>query len=115
MMVPATLILAPNGQAAPRPRKPPNPPPPPHPFYPQMRHEAREANVAAASQTTPLVWNGGRIQDTTNIVAIYWLPSGYHYETGTAATAAGDYRYSALIDRYFKDVNGSTFYNPTTQ
>ncbi len=85
-----------------------------HAFWPQGPG-GREAGVAPASTSIPLKNLGGRVQDWARTYTIFWLPPGYHYETGSAATSTGDQRYWTLIDRYLNDVGFSTFYNPTTQ
>src|SRR5262249_55507514 len=64
------------------------------------------ASVSAASQTSPLRPGTGPVQDFTKTYAIFWLPPGYTYESGTSGSSS---RYIGLIERYLSDIGGSTF------
>jgi hypothetical protein len=74
--------------------------------------------IARADTVTNMVFHGGNIMPTSATYAIFWLPTGTHYEpaTGVAATdAANDTRYENLLKRYFNDVGGSDIYATATQ
>ena len=57
-------------------------------------------NVVNAPTSAPLTYHFGPIQDSQNIYAIFWLPSGDHYE-------GNDSHFESVISRYFHDVGGS--------
>src|SRR5579864_7950841 len=57
-----------------------------------------------APTSAPLTYHYGPIQDSQNIYAIFWLPSGDHFET-----SGNDLNFETLIERYFNDVGGSNF------
>jgi IPT/TIG domain-containing protein len=65
---------------------------------------------AAASNLT---YNNGPVMHQPTVHVIYWLPTGLHFES--AATAATDSNYEALINRFFVGVNGSPLYGLLTQ
>lgn len=52
-----------------------------------------------------LQYYGGQVMLTAHNYTIYWVPSGYTVASG----------YQSLINRYFGDIGGSTFYNIVTQ
>ena len=52
-----------------------------------------------------LQYYGGQVMLTAHNYTIYWAPSGHAIDAG----------YQSLINRYFSDVGGSTFYNIVTQ
>ena len=68
--------------------------------------------ASAASETTPLIQGMGDVQNYTKTYAIFWLPPGYTYEGGTSGSSS---RYIGLIERYLRDIGGSTFLNIATQ
>jgi hypothetical protein len=70
------------------------------------------ASASAASQTSPLKPGTGPVQNYTKTYAIFWLPPGYTYESGTSGSSS---RYISLIERYLSDIGGSTFLNSVTQ
>jgi hypothetical protein len=74
--------------------------------------------LARADNVTNMTFHGGTIMPTSTTYAIFWLPTGTHYEppSGNPATdAANDTRYENLLIRYFNDVGGSDLYATTTQ
>jgi len=71
---------------------------------------AQHAASTAAASTGQLYWYGGPVQNYTKTYAIFWLPTGYTYEKGGSSA-----NYRTLVERYLRDVGGSTFANPTTQ
>lgn len=63
-----------------------------------------------------LQYGGGFVMHTEKSYAIFWLPTGYHFEgTSTSGTSAGDTNFENLMERYFNDVGGSGLYNLLTQ
>lgn len=50
-------------------------------------------------------WGGRVMQPGSTSYGIYWVPSGFSI----------DAQYSTLVNRYFSDIGGSTFYNIVTQ
>jgi hypothetical protein len=63
-----------------------------------------------------LQYGGGFVMHTTRSYVIFWLPTGDHFEgTSTTGSSTTDTRYENLIDQYFNDIGGSSFYNLLTQ
>src|ERR1700674_510677 len=74
------------------------------------RQAAEQAQLAAAgvggapSSTTNMTYHGGPTQQTVTAYTIFWSPHG---------TISSSYR--TLINRYFQDIGGSSFYNLVSQ
>jgi hypothetical protein len=74
------------------------------------RQAAEQAQVAATgaggapSSTTNMTYHGGPTQQTVAAYTIFWSPNG---------TISSSYR--TLINRYFQDIGGSSFYNVVSQ
>lgn len=56
---------------------------------------------------------GGSVMPTTTTYAIFWLPSGSHFEP--AENIGGDAHYEFVIERFLKDVGRTSYYNILTQ
>lgn len=69
-------------------------------------------STKSAAQSGPdfLVNRGGPIMPYVESYAIYWLPSGQHFEP-----SGSDARYMSLLDRFFKDLGGSPLEEILTQ
>ena len=59
-----------------------------------------------------LTYHGGAVMHTTAVFLIFWLPPGYHYELPGHGS---DSSFESLVERYFFDVGGSSYYNIVTQ
>ena len=57
-----------------------------------------------------LAYLQGTVMPRSETYAVFWLPSGSHFEPG-----GQDERYESLIERYFRNVGGTSFYNILTQ
>ncbi|MBV9282564.1 MAG: hypothetical protein JOZ41_21005 [Chloroflexi bacterium] len=66
--------------------------------------------ASAAPQPDPLASSGGAVMQTSTTYALFWLPSGAHYEP-----AGSDTSYESLTQRFLSDVGGTAFYNILTQ
>lgn len=64
----------------------------------------------ARATTTSLTSSGGSTMQSTTTYTIFWLPAGTTYEaSGTNAS------YESLLQRFFTDVGGTSFYNILSQ
>ncbi|MHB8574495.1 MAG: hypothetical protein ACYDCQ_04100 [Dehalococcoidia bacterium] len=82
-------------------------------LFPTRQVAKQLAPTLAAPDTSPLLYNGGPIMPQTVNYAIFWLPSGSHFEA--SGSAADDTRYEGLVQRYFQDIGHSDFYNLLAQ
>jgi hypothetical protein len=57
---------------------------------------------AQPAGTSPLTYHGGPVENRQYAFAIFWLPSGQHFEP-----VGNDSRFESLISRYFTDSSGS--------
>ena len=64
-------------------------------------------NREPVTNPTPL----GSVMTSVAAYLVFWLPSGVQFEPG----AGGDLNYQRLLERYFQDVGGSSFYDILTQ
>ncbi|MDA4110990.1 MAG: EXORDIUM family protein, partial [Thaumarchaeota archaeon] len=64
-------------------------------------HDSKNSMLNQPS-TAPLTYHQGPIQNYQNVYAIFWLPSGSHFEL-----SGNDSKFESLISRYFNDVGGS--------
>ena len=65
---------------------------------------------AASAQTiTDLVNNGGPVMQPRTVFLIFWLPSGFHYDSSN--TPAADTKYEGLMSQFFTDMPGSVYFN----
>jgi hypothetical protein len=71
------------------------------------------ATQAGACASAQLCANGGSTMNTSKTYAIYWLPSGTHFEA--ARTAASDTNYENIVSGYFQKVGNINFYNILTK
>jgi hypothetical protein len=55
-----------------------------------------------------LLYNGGPVMHNPTAYAIFWLPSGYHFDNN-------DSRYEFLITRFLQDLAGSSYLSIVTQ
>src|SRR5262249_52990646 len=60
---------------------------------------------------SPVQYHGGPVMHTSNAYLIFWLPKGYTYEPVGGSNA----HFQALMQRYFRDIGGSSFYGLLTQ
>lgn len=65
--------------------------------------------------TSPVTYHGGPVVQNGTTYVIFWLPAGFHFEPAGSEPGASDTRYETLIQRYFDDVGGSSFFNVVTQ
>jgi hypothetical protein len=66
--------------------------------------------AAGHGHVRPVVYHGGPVAHHVSAYLIFWLPQGYTYEPD-----GSDDSYRSLIERYFTDVGGTSFYNILTQ
>src|SRR5262249_17306183 len=59
----------------------------------------------------PVHYHGGPVMHSYNAYLIFWLPRSYTYEPG----GGSDTHFQALMQRYFRDIGGSSFYGMLTQ
>ena len=85
-------------------------------FSPGVRTIAAESSDSS-SQTaqsdipiSPVTYHGGPVQLTQYVYAIFWLPTGYHFEP-----SGNDSEFEVLISQYFHDVSYSNFSQILTQ
>lgn len=73
------------------------------------------AGCPAGAYTTGLVtYHGGPVMHDPVNYLIFWLPSGYSFDNPSidlTASNSSNSNYEALIERYFNDIGGSSFYN----
>ncbi|GEM_PF-627510 len=70
-----------------------------------------QLNIALCTSNCPGVsYHGGSVMHTMTVYLDFWLPAGYHYEP-----SGSDARFERLIEQYFKDVGGTSFYGLLTQ
>lgn len=73
-------------------------------------HQAASLNLAMCHSNCPAVtFHGGAVMHSLTVYLIFWLPHGYRYD------AQGSAHYESLMQRYFHDVGGTSFYNIVTQ
>jgi hypothetical protein len=66
--------------------------------------------VSMCSKHCPSVrYQGGSVMHTMTAYIVFWLPSGYTY------SSVGSSHFEGLIQRYFRDVGGSSYFNLLTQ
>jgi hypothetical protein len=70
-------------------------------------------NAAGAQTITDLADNGGPVMQPRTVFLIFWLPSGFHYDSSN--TAAADTKYEGLMSQFFTDMPGSTYLNILSQ
>ena len=68
--------------------------------------------LSTQSSWEPLNYKGGPVMHSPTAYVIFWLPSGYHFESGLLAS---DSKYESLIQRFLQDLNGSSFLSILTQ
>jgi hypothetical protein len=90
-----------------------------HAFWLPGRHHATAGGlIRAASSGGNLVLNqgnpGGEVQHNPTFYAIFWLPSGAHFEENTS-TYNGDPNYENLMARYLTDSDQTTLANVVAQ
>ena len=81
------------------------------------------ASVRGMVPATPppgshLSFNGGAVVRALKAYAIYWQPSGYHFEEAYRSGSGPDTqdaRYERLIDRFFADAGSTKYFNILTQ
>jgi hypothetical protein len=62
-----------------------------------------------AKHCPSVTYQGGPVMHTMTVYVVFWLPSGHMYsDVGTA-------HFEGLIQRYFHDVGGTSYYNIATQ
>jgi hypothetical protein len=83
----------------------------PIPFYRSSQSLGTNNSVTQASSTSNAISYGGPVMHYTRTYAIFWLPSGYHFE----GFFGSDSSYEYLISRFLSDVGGSNYYNIVTQ
>jgi hypothetical protein len=65
-----------------------------------------------SSSQPPLVYHDGPVMHNPTAYAIFWLPSGFHFENGTNGN---DANYESLMTRFLGDLSGSPYLSITTQ
>ncbi|MFN8495999.1 MAG: hypothetical protein U0350_50880 [Caldilineaceae bacterium] len=69
-------------------------------------HDAqRSNNTGPYAGSGNLSYHGGSIMQTVKVYTIFWVPTGKTIASG----------YQTLLNRYFTDINASSFYNVNTQ
>jgi hypothetical protein len=69
---------------------------------------------AAGAQSVNVVTDhGGPVMQAPTVFLIFWLPSGFHYDS--SSTAAADTTYESLMSRFFTDMSGSNYLNIMSQ
>src|SRR5690242_7817135 len=58
-----------------------------------QRARAQLAGSTRAAASTPLNYDGGPVMNSTTTYAVFWLPSGYHFEPSPMDNATGDTNY----------------------
>jgi hypothetical protein len=71
------------------------------------------ADTGNTQAVTALVDGGGNVMQSPTIFLIFWLPTGFHYDS--TGTAAADTTYEGLMGRFFTDVSGSAYLNILSQ
>jgi hypothetical protein len=69
------------------------------------------ASTACASGQ--LCYNGGSTMKTSRTYAIYWLPSGTHFES--PGSISSDSNFESIVNNYLSKVGNTGFYNLLTQ
>src|SRR6202795_1349763 len=69
--------------------------------------------VAGAQSLNDVTDNGGPVMQAPTVFLIFWLPTGFHYDSSN--TAAADTTYENLMRRYFTDMSGSNYFNIMSQ
>jgi hypothetical protein len=62
--------------------------------------------------------HGGPVMHSVTNYAIFWLPSGYHFDTPTIDQSypkASDANYEALVGQYFRDLSNTAYYSIAQQ
>jgi hypothetical protein len=71
------------------------------------------AQLCDATKNCDVEDNGGPImQGPTTIYLVFWLPSGFHFDS---SSTNGDTNYQNLMARFFTDVSGSSYLNTLAQ
>lgn len=70
------------------------------------------AAAVPARAENDVVDGGGSIMRSPTVFLIYWVPAGFKLDT-SAAGGTGNYR--SLMQRFFTDVSGSSYFNVLTQ
>jgi hypothetical protein len=65
----------------------------------------------ASSPSNNVFYNGGPTMHVSVSYAIFWLPSGSHFEKSPSTDSA----YVSLIDRFLNDTTGTSYYNILSQ
>lgn len=73
-------------------------------YHTRQWHEQQAARAKPAAANN-LNYYGGQVMLTSTTYAIYWIPPGFTVSS----------TYQSLLNRYFSDVGGSSFYNIMTQ
>lgn len=75
-------------------------------------HFRPRTSSSASSGQGPLSYNDGPVMHNPTAYAIFWLPLGYHFESGTSGN---DSNYESLVTRFLGDLSGSSYLSITTQ
>ena len=65
---------------------------------------------ACEQHCTPFRYHTGDVVNRLTAYLVFWLPSGYTFEPNGSSS-----RYEQLMEQYFQDVGGTSFYNILTQ
>jgi hypothetical protein len=80
---------------------------------PQEAYSDLGQSLALPSSNPPaLTYQGGPVMHNPTAYAIFWLPQGYHYESGLFAS---DSNYESLMTRFLEDLNSSSYLSILTQ
>jgi hypothetical protein len=74
--------------------------------------QPRFAPAALTDIPGNMTWGGGPVQHNATFYAVFWLPSGAHYEPGVIN---GDSGYENLMTRYLKDSSSTNLANVVSQ
>lgn len=69
--------------------------------------------AAGAQSVNALTDHAGPVMQAPTVFLIFWLPSGFHYDS--SSTAAADTAYESLMSRFFTDISGSGYLNILSQ
>lgn len=73
--------------------------------------QSMRQNFAVCTTHCPgLVYHGGQIMHTNTAFVVFWLPKGQTFAPGKS-----DANFESLVQQYFKDVGGTSFYHQLTQ
>jgi hypothetical protein len=93
----------------------------PHFLRPPIYHHRRRDGCPTAGCPPPnayLTYGGGPVVHDLTVYTIFWLAPGYHFEAkydGIPGSTPADFRYESLINRFFADAGGTSYYNIMTQ